>query len=158
MYIFLLVLPGIDPGYIRLPQSKKIIYSFYWRTAIVWKNWKCLAERRVWVWWPFARVMLTIYFTITWLGNVWDQPPPPLQCRLELPIKLRFLGFTLRHRNAVTWTCDWHAWFSPIYIFIYINNTTFCNSKFWSLQKASFFSTVVLFLWRAAFCPSSPSL
>jgi hypothetical protein len=36
--------------------------------------------------------------------------------------------------NAVTWICDWHAWFSLIYIFIIISNNTFCNLKFWSLE------------------------
>jgi hypothetical protein len=37
------------------------------------------------------------------------------------------------HRNAVTWTCDQHAWFS--FIHIHIDFTlTFCNYKLWSLE------------------------
>ncbi len=31
-------------------------------TATVWKNWKFLAVRRVWAWWPFASVVLTLRF------------------------------------------------------------------------------------------------
>ncbi len=140
-----IVSPGIEPGYIRLPQSKIIMYIFHWNTAIVWKNWKFLAVRRVWAWWPFASVMSTVRFPITWLGNVWEPAP-------------RFLGLALRHLNAVTWTCDWQAWFSAIYTFININTIPFCNSKFWSLQQASFLFQPWCFLWWAAFCPSSASV
>jgi hypothetical protein len=31
------VSPGIEPGYILFPSQKIILYSFIWRTAIVWK-------------------------------------------------------------------------------------------------------------------------
>jgi hypothetical protein len=41
------------------------------------KNWKFLAVCRVWAWWPFASVMLTVRFLITWLDNVWEPAPPP---------------------------------------------------------------------------------
>ncbi len=40
------------------------------------KNWKFLAVRWVWVWWPLASVMLTDCFPITWSGNVWEPVPP----------------------------------------------------------------------------------
>jgi hypothetical protein len=41
--------------------------------------------------------------------------------------KTRFLSLTLGLRNAVTWTCDQHAWFSFIYIHINIT-PPFCNN------------------------------
>jgi hypothetical protein len=41
-----------------------------------------------------------------------------------------FPGLTLRHCYTVTWICDWHAWFSPIYTFINIDIFPFCNCKF----------------------------
>jgi hypothetical protein len=42
--------------------------------------------------------------------------PPPRSMGLSRLLKTRFLSLTLRHRNAVTWTCDQHTWFSFIYI------------------------------------------
>ncbi len=104
------------------------------RTAIMWKNWKFLAMRWVWAWWPFASVVLTIRFPVTWLGNVWEPVPPPRGTGLSRLFNPHFLGLTLRHRNADTWTCDWHAWFSLIYTFINIDTIPFWNSKFWSLE------------------------
>ncbi len=53
-------------------------------------------------------------FPAMWLGNVWEPAPPPRstgQSRLFNPC---FLGLNLRHRNVVTWTCDWLFWFSFI--------------------------------------------
>ncbi len=139
--------------YSASPVKNKIC-TIYWCNAIVWKNWKFLAERWVWAWWPFASVVLPVHFPIMWLGNEWEPaPPPPPSMDLSSLFNPHFLGLTLRHRNTVTWTCDWHVWFSLIYIFINIDTTTFCNSKL-----ASFFSTVGLFLWRAAFCPSGASV
>jgi hypothetical protein len=130
-----LVSPGTKSGYIRLPQSQIIMYSFIWRTAIVWKIKIFLAVRRGWAWWPFTSVVLTVRFPIKWLGNVWE-PAPPRSMGLSRPYFFypRFLGLTLRHRIAVTWTYDWHAWFSPIHTFINISNNTFYNCKFWSLE------------------------
>jgi hypothetical protein len=57
--------------------------QFYRRTAIVWKNWKFLAVRQVWVRWPFASVVLHVRFPITWLGNVWELAPPPCSTGLS---------------------------------------------------------------------------
>jgi hypothetical protein len=47
------------------------------------------------------------------------------------------LSSTLRHQNAVTWTCDQYAWFSFIYITIVIT-PLFCNNT-WVKSKLSFF-------------------
>jgi hypothetical protein len=59
--------------------------------------------------------------------------PPPRSMGFSHQFKTLFLGLTLRHRNTVTWTCDQHACFSIIYI--YINFTlTFCNYNLWSLE------------------------
>jgi hypothetical protein len=55
------VSPGIEPGYIVFP-SHKILYRFYWRTAVKEKKKKFLAVRRVSAWWPFASVVLTVHF------------------------------------------------------------------------------------------------
>jgi hypothetical protein len=67
----------------------------------------------------------------------------------------RFLSLTLRHRNAVTWTCDQHIWFSFIYIAIIIT-PPFCNNTRSRVSVLSLLS-MVLFLWRAAFCPFQSS-
>jgi hypothetical protein len=40
--------------------------------------------------------------------------------------KTHFLSLILRHQNAVTLTCDQHAWFSFVYIYIDIT-PPFCN-------------------------------
>jgi hypothetical protein len=61
-----------------------------------------------------------------------NQPPTRStgQSRLFNP---RFPGLTLRHRNAVTWTCDWLFWFSfitdLITDLITPDITPFCNFK-----------------------------
>jgi hypothetical protein len=63
----------------------------------------------------------------------WVRTRPPHSVGMSRLFKTRFLGLTLRHRNAVTWTCDQHARFS--FIYIYIDFTlTFCNYIFWSLE------------------------
>jgi hypothetical protein len=62
-----------------------------------------------------------------------------------------FLGLTLRHRNAVTWTCDQHTWFSFIYNLINFN--TLQQKLLKPRESVLSFLSLVLFLWRAAFCP-----
>ncbi len=63
-------------------------------------------------------------------------------CRKSLSrlVNLFFPGLTLRHRNTVTWTCDWHARFSLIYNFITIDTTPFCNCKFGAQSRRLSFS------------------
>ncbi len=96
---------------------------------------KFLAVRQVWAWWPIASVVLTVHFPIKWLGIGGEPGPPNHGMGLSCLFKPRFLSLTLRHRNAVTWTCDQHAWFS--FIHIHIDFTlTFCNKNFWSLESA----------------------
>ncbi len=106
--------------------------------------------RRVWAWWPLASVALTARFLVTWLGNVWEPALPPHSAGLSCLFNPLLLGLTIRYLNTVTWTCDWHAWFSLIYIFINISKNTFCNCKFWSVFL---FSTVVLFFGGLPFAP-----
>ncbi len=89
----------------HLPQSKIITYNFIWHNAIVWNINKFLAVRQVWAWWPLASVVLTVRFLVTWLGNVWE-PVPPRSTGLSGLFSPLFLGLTLSHSNAVTWTCD----------------------------------------------------
>ncbi len=86
---------GIDPGYICLPQSKIIMYSFIGVLLSCEKNWKFLAVRRVWAWWLFASVVLTVCFPITELGNVWE-PAPPRSTGLSHLFNPHCLGLTLR--------------------------------------------------------------
>ncbi len=52
---------------------RKIILYIYRGTACVWKNKKFLAVRWVSVWWPFASVVLTVHFLVTWPGVGWER-------------------------------------------------------------------------------------
>jgi hypothetical protein len=76
--------------------------------------------------------------------------PPPNSVGLSCLFKTCFLSLTLRHRNAVTWTCDQHAWFSLIYIYIDFT-LTFCNYNLWSLAEALFFLNHDAFFGRLPF-------
>jgi hypothetical protein len=127
----------------------------YGHTASVWNKFeKSLAVRRVGALWHFASVKLTVRFPITLLGVGWEPGPPPHSMGLSRLFKTCFLSLSLRHRNAVTWTCDQHTWFSLIYIAIVIT-PPFCNNTPEFRVIVLSFSSVVLFLWRAAFCPFS---
>jgi hypothetical protein len=97
--------------------------------------------------------MWIVCFPITWLGVGWEPGPPPTVWALSHLFKLPFWGLTLRHRNAVTWTCDWHDWFSLIFIVIVII-PSFCYNQEFRVSYLSFLS-VVLFLCQATFCPFS---
>jgi hypothetical protein len=67
-------------------------------------------------------------FPVTWLGKVWDPPPPPAG-QVKGLFNPRFPGLNFRYRNAVTRTWDWLFWFSLIYIFIDYDIIPFCNFK-----------------------------
>ncbi len=63
-------------------------------------------------------------FPVTWLGNLWEPfPPPPRSTGLSRLFNPRFPGLKIRYRLAVTWTCDWHTWFSFICNLITIDTT-----------------------------------
>jgi hypothetical protein len=89
----------------------------------------------------------------------WVRTSPPHSVGLDRLFKPRFLGLTLRYRNAGAWTCDLHAWFSFTYIYINLI-PPFCNyapelgvSVFlypWSFSLACCFCPFVL-KQRAAF-------
>ncbi len=114
------------------PLTNNNVQFLLRRTAIVWNIKKVLAVRRVWAWswWPLVSVVLTVRFPITWFGNVWEPSPPPRSTGLSRLFNPPFPGLTLRYQYVVTWTCDWHAWFSLLYDLITIDTTPFCNCKF----------------------------
>ncbi len=68
-----------------------------------------------------------------------ENQSPPCSPGLSRPFKPFLLGLNLRYLNAVTWICDWHAWFSLVYTLISNSNNTFCICKIWSLELVSFF-------------------
>ncbi len=73
----------------------------------MWNIKKFLAVRRVWAWWPFASVVLTIRFPIMWLGNVWEPAPPPRSTGLSRLFNPPLSGLnthSLRH-VAVSSSC-----------------------------------------------------
>ncbi len=131
-----IVSPGIDPGYSWLPPVKKKLWIVNWRIASVWNYWKIFISA------PGRHVMTLCechvdhpfpYQVIRcWVST----SPPPCSMGLGHLFKPTFWGLTLRHRNAVTWTCDQHAWFSFIYIAIVIT-PPFCNNT-GSLEYAFF--------------------
>ncbi len=117
-----------------LPQSKIIMYSFIWRTAVVLKIKEISSSV------PGLSVMIPheCYVDRLFPGHVIRQcvrtSPPPCSPGSSCLFNPLLLGLTLKYLYAVTWTYDWYAWFSPIYIFMNISNNTFCNCKFWSLE------------------------
>jgi hypothetical protein len=107
---------------------QKIIYNDFVVLLACENVVKFLAVRQIGAWWPFASVMLIIRFPIMWLAVGWEPRSPPRNIwALGCLFKPAFWGLTLRHRKAVTWTCDQHTWFFFIYIAI-ITTPSFCNN------------------------------
>jgi hypothetical protein len=92
-------------------------------------------------------------FPVMWLDNVWEPAPPPHRTGQSQLFNPRFQGLILRHRIAVTWTCDWLFWFSFITDLITPNITPFCNFKIGAWSKRLSFLIVVLSL-AGCLCPT----
>jgi hypothetical protein len=105
----------------------KIMYRFYWRTAI--KENKRISSSA-----PGLGVMtlrkcrVDRPLPVTWLGNGWELPPLH-SGQVKGLFNPCFSGLTLRYRNAVAQTCNQLFWFSLIYIFIDDDTIPHCNFK-----------------------------
>ncbi len=71
------------------PRQEIIMYNEF-GVLLSWENYVNLLQCAGWAWWPFARVMLTVYFPIMWLCVGWEPAPPPVIWALSFLFKPAF--------------------------------------------------------------------
>jgi hypothetical protein len=122
-------------------------------TASMWKkNWEFLAVRRVGAWWPFASVMLTVRFPITWLGVGWEPGLPAVWAWIAYLNPL----FELNPQTPKRCHMDlWSARLVLIHLHRHRHHTSLLQQHPEFRVSVLSFLSMVLFLWRAACCPFS---
>jgi hypothetical protein len=114
----------------RLPQSQIIMYSLLLGILLTCEKIKKICSSA-----PGQSVMtlrecrVDCPFPVAWLGKVWE-PVPPHSTGLSRLFNPHFPNLKLSYHYAVTWTCDWHTWFSLICNLVTIDTTPLNNCKF----------------------------
>ncbi len=136
-----IVSQGIDPGYSRLPQSVIIIFfSVYFVYCRPWVL-EIFSSAPGWLWWPIAKVVLTIRFPIMWLGDVWEPAPPPPQYGHWTA----YLTPLFELNPQIPLRCRMDLWLARLVLTQLqlhqpFDTTPFCNCKFGAYSKLlSFF-------------------
>ncbi len=103
-----------------------------------------------------ANVALTVCFSITWLGFGWEPAPPPSP--LQYWHWVAYLTPFLRLNPQTLKRCHMDLWLACL-VLIHLHRhhhhpSVLQQHPEFRVSDLSFLS-VVLFLWRAAFCPFS---
>jgi hypothetical protein len=88
----IIVLPGIEPGYIVFPSHKKQCICLVRRTAICMEHEKISSSAPGLGLMTHCEYRVDCPFPVTWLGNVWEPFPPPRSTGLSRLFNPRFPG------------------------------------------------------------------